>query len=120
MDTWDVSLLDDSQLSIISKYENLLNEATETELSKSTKDAMNGIEFSSSQSDYEIQTMEKVLSENEKSCKEFIDKIDDVLQILSDLSTSYSDVTGRTNTLMMSCEDLLEQQVCLFICLLYI
>ena len=112
MDSWDTSVLDIIQLNMISKYESLISENSESTLTEFNDFAI-GIDFSTSQSDYEIEVMKTMLTDDEKCCREFIDKIDEVLLILSTLSTSYSDVTGRTNTLMRSCEDLLEQQVCL-------
>jgi putative N-acetylmannosamine-6-phosphate epimerase len=56
--------------------------------------------------------MKEVLTQSEISCHEFLDKIDEVLQVLSNIIIF--DVTGRTNTLMRSCEDLLEQQVFIY------
>jgi hypothetical protein len=47
----------------------------------------------------------------ERTCGSFIKELDESLKILDEVSASYDDVTGRTNTLMLNCENLLEQQV---------
>ena len=47
----------------------------------------------------------------EHSCKAFITELDDILKTLDEVSVAHADVTGRTNSLMMNCENLLEQQV---------
>jgi hypothetical protein len=37
--------------------------------------------------------------------------VDGLLTALSDVSSAYDDVMGQTNSLMVNCENLLEQQV---------
>lgn len=46
----------------------------------------------------------------EQACKLFIDNVDDILGVLEKVEQAHSDVTGRTNILMLNCETLLEQQ----------
>ena len=40
----------------------------------------------------------------------FLAELDNILHTLGEVATLYDDVTGRTNSLMMNCENLLEQQ----------
>ena len=47
----------------------------------------------------------------EKKCNQFLMKLDEILNILDDISLSHEEITSRTNVLMMNCESLLEQQV---------
>jgi hypothetical protein len=47
----------------------------------------------------------------EKACRESMTAVDELLGVLNEISVDYQDVTGRTNSLMMNCENLLEQQV---------
>ena len=54
--------------------------------------------------------IDQVVRSAEGECFKFLEEIDNALQLLSTLGVSYTDVTSRTNTLMRSCEDLLDQQ----------
>lgn len=56
-------------------------------------------------------TQKSALSEAENTCQDFLRELDDLLLVLSGISTAHSDVTGRTNNLIVSCENLLEEQV---------
>lgn len=47
----------------------------------------------------------------EQKCNQFLMKLDEILNILDDISLSHQEITSRTNVLMMNCESLLEQQV---------
>jgi len=116
MDSWEYCTLDDVQLNEIAKLEAyLIREYDETPLSSSSKpsDNANQFIFTSENDDDndDIEVMKNIISDAESSCHSFVERIDEALQSLSELSMSYSDVTSRTNTLMQSCEDLLEQQV---------
>jgi hypothetical protein len=51
------------------------------------------------------------LTEVETMCSSFLYKLDEILEVLDEISTSHEEITGRTNVLMMNCESLLEQQV---------
>lgn len=46
----------------------------------------------------------------ETACNSFISNLDDILGVLEQVEQAHSDVTGRTNSLMVNCETLLEQQ----------
>lgn len=46
----------------------------------------------------------------ENACQSFISKLDSILGVLEQVEHAHSDVTGRTNILMLNCETLLEQQ----------
>ena len=55
--------------------------------------------------------IEFALSDAEKSCGTSLSLLDSILSLLDDVSSAHNDVTGRTNSLMTTCESLLEQQV---------
>lgn len=116
MDSWEYSLLDESQLNEIAKLESYLiqeyetNELNDLDNNKITTSETDGNNDNDNNED-DIEAMKNIIVNAESSCHLFVERIDEALQNLSELSTSYSDVTSRTNTLMQSCEDLLEQQV---------
>lgn len=113
MDNWESCTLDDIQLNEIAKLEAYLLRDSDS-LAKTTDESTvdNDVACTISETDEDIEAMKNIIAEAESSCHSFVEKIDEVLQTLSELSSSYTDVTSRTNTLMQSCEDLLEQQVC--------
>ena len=47
----------------------------------------------------------------EVSIRIFVSELDRVLSTLGEIASLHDDVTGRTNSLMSNCENLLEQQV---------
>ena len=47
----------------------------------------------------------------ESSCKSFIQELDAVVASLDEITSAHHSVTGRTNSLMRNCEDLLDRQV---------
>jgi hypothetical protein len=58
-----------------------------------------------------IDDLQASLIKSESSCRAFLTELDSILGTLGEVSNLYDDVTGRTNSLMMNCENLLEQQV---------
>ena len=50
------------------------------------------------------------LSKAELCCSAFKDELDSILKTLVEIGAAYEDVTGRTNSLMVNCESLLERQ----------
>ena len=114
MDSWESCALDDIQLVELSKLEHKLfeREIVDANNFDFTQKPQNDVLLSTSDSiDDKSQIIKNTISKSESSCHNFLYKIDEVLQLLSELSASYFDVTGRTNILMQSCEELLEQQV---------
>ena len=59
----------------------------------------------------DIYDLRALLHETETSCGKFIEELDDIIEVLDGISSAHEDVTGRTNVLMLNCENLLEQQV---------
>lgn len=55
--------------------------------------------------------IQSALSDAEQSCATALSLLDSILDLLNDVSSAHDDVTGRTNSLMTTCENLLEQQV---------
>lgn len=54
---------------------------------------------------------QKNLVATENSCKSFVQDLDGMISMLDNITSAHNDVTGRTNSLMRNCEDLLERQV---------
>ncbi len=55
--------------------------------------------------------IQSILCDTNDSCQAALELLDSVLLIVQDVKSAYFDVTGRTNSLIQKCEDLLEQQV---------
>lgn len=68
---------------------------------------------SSSSAGNSIYGLQSSIVTTEKYCRESLLAVDDLLSVLNEISVDFQDVTGRTNSLMMNCENLLEQQVLL-------
>jgi hypothetical protein len=58
-----------------------------------------------------INNLQDSIVSTEQSCREALEMVDGLLTALSDVSSAYDDVMGQTNSLMVNCENLLEQQV---------
>lgn len=58
-----------------------------------------------------IYGLQSSIVKTEQYCRESLLAVDEILGVLNDISNDFQDVTGRTNSLMMNCENLLEQQV---------
>lgn len=59
-----------------------------------------------------IYNLQESIVSAEQACRESLALVDGLLNVLNEVEVDYEDVTGRTNSLMMNCENLLEQQVC--------
>lgn len=59
----------------------------------------------------QIYNIQENLAVLERSCSAFVRELDDMVTALDEINASHSSVTGRTNSLMRNCEDLLERQV---------
>lgn len=57
-----------------------------------------------------IEEMQSHFGAAENSCRGVLEELDSILAILEDVSNEYEDVTSRTNSLVMNCESVLEQQ----------
>ena len=118
MDSWDSCSLDEVQRLELAKLDNLfdffdnksVNVDNPRKLSNEKAVTLNFIRADSFVNENFV-SKKKLLLDTEITCKTYLDSIDELLQTLSSLSVSYYDVTGRTNILMASCEDLLDQQV---------
>ena len=58
-----------------------------------------------------IDGLQESLVSSESSCRSFMGELYSLLLTLGDIASLHNDVTGRTNSLMFNCENLLEQQV---------
>eukprot|EP00428_Durinskia_dybowskii_P060658 CAMPEP_0170381734 /NCGR_PEP_ID=MMETSP0117_2-20130122/14567_1 /TAXON_ID=400756 /ORGANISM="Durinskia baltica, Strain CSIRO CS-38" /LENGTH=872 /DNA_ID=CAMNT_0010637325 /DNA_START=183 /DNA_END=2801 /DNA_ORIENTATION=+ len=57
-----------------------------------------------------IYRLQNSIGITENHCKGSLFAINNVLKVLHEINTDFQDVTGRTNSLMLNCEILLEQQ----------
>jgi hypothetical protein len=104
---WDLCQLDPhflsdlDEFSTLLKYETqgniILNEEPENESLSSSKVAR-------------ADGFQHGLSQAEESGRVTLQNLDSVIQILHQMRSAYDDVTGRTNSLVSKCENLLEQQ----------
>ena len=58
----------------------------------------------------EIYALQNSIIESERICHESIIEVNTLLSLLTSIDDYYDDVTKQTNTLMINCEQLLEQQ----------
>jgi hypothetical protein len=109
---WDLCHLDSDTLAEVDKLQSsgLIssaargnNEVTEVGAEEATSPATYA-----SNSIYGLQSS---IVTTEQYCRESLQAVDDILNVLNEISNDFQDVTGRTNSLMMNCENLLEQQV---------
>ena len=109
-DIWELCTPDSDQLSLIenlevgTKFSNIIWESVST-----SNDSPN-LSYPKEEG---VDDLQSVLDSAESSCSKFISELVSTLSILDDVANAYSDVTGRTNNLMINCENLLEQQVSL-------
>jgi hypothetical protein len=118
---WDFCVLDAAQLELMHEIEKSLGKSFDScpsssgALSVSRQLAMetnNMIPVSQTG----IDGLQNALLGAESSCADFMNELDDILKTLGEISGSHADVTGRTNNLMLNCENLLEQQVSRLLC----
>ena len=57
-----------------------------------------------------VDSLFKKIEVSEETCRQFTGELDDLIAILTDISSAHGGVTGKTNSLMFNCENLLEQQ----------
>jgi hypothetical protein len=115
---WEHCVLDSNTQEILSEIEKSWIESSGTNLNSLTEtnsvenhsnDEKNSI-LAENQSEGSITQSE--LHSLEQICDQYLQKVDFSLQLISEISKEYHDVTSRTNILIQRCENLLEQQVC--------
>lgn len=114
---WDLCAVDDTQLAEILKYEQEILQMGKNSQTNSVNDINTSTNLDSALecSDSGIDGLQAVLLNTESSCHNFMNELDHTLEMLCKVASSHSDVTGRTNSLMLNCENLLEQQVQIFL-----
>lgn len=104
---WDLCQLDSNFLSNLDDFDLLLKYDSHSKIisdeSKGEKDANN--------KGARADGFQHSLSQAEESGRITLQNLDSVIQILNQMRSAYDDVTGRTNSLVSKCENLLEQQV---------
>lgn len=107
---WDLCHLDSETLVQIDSIQPVAPiKAKSTSAKSSSVTPVGSDETKDSNTIYDLQ--ESIVSA-EQSCRDALAVVDGLINVLNEVSVAYEDVTGRTNSLMMNCENLLEQQVC--------
>jgi hypothetical protein len=83
----------------------------ETKLTQEHSNANPPINATATELDPMVVYSQENLAATELSCQSFVRDLDGMIERLDAITTAHSDVTGRTNSLMRNCEDLLERQV---------
>ena len=123
---WDYCILDAPTTALLQNLENFSGTNNKTILSDGeATSSSSGAESQSKRggkmqaalptaiSNTGIDGLQESLISSEISCRSFMTELDSLLLTLGEVSSLHNDVTGRTNSLMFNCENLLEQQVCL-------
>jgi hypothetical protein len=122
---WDYCVLDESTNNLVTNLENFTKSSSKTisingSAASSSGAASNGISTGGKNmkssapgeaDDSGIDGLQESLVSSESSCRSFMEELDSLLHTLGEVSSLHNDVTGRTNSLMFNCENLLEQQV---------
>lgn len=122
---WDYCVLDEATNILVTNLENFTKCSSKTlssngSAASSSGAASNGISTgiksmkssaSGATDDSGIDGLQESLVSSESSCRSFMEELDSLLHTLGEVSSLHNDVTGRTNSLMFNCENLLEQQV---------
>ena len=122
---WDFCVLDAATTALIQNLENSTDNRVELVSSsedapsssgaissKSSNAGWNGAGIIGSTADESgIDGLQASLVSSELSCRSFMVELDKLLHTLGEVAALHDDVTGRTNSLMFNCENLLEQQV---------
>jgi hypothetical protein len=112
---WELCQIDDEQVMLIQQlahtYEELENPpavslthdgssvSDDSDLNKGDSGNLSG-----------IGGLHAALIQTEHTCANFVTDLDKMLSSLQELASAHDSVTGRTNSLMMSCENLMEEQ----------
>ena len=111
---WDICELDAEELALI----DIIREQStpkssgnkSSELSGSNEEPPGGRTTTGLYEEYES-GLYNSLVDAELNCKTLLEDANEIIVALSALSAHYNEVTGRSNTLTKTCENLLEQQV---------
>ena len=112
---WELCYLDSDTLSLIDDIQSKsTNEIPSSSHQNGTTVADDSIEQNniiSKSNNNNIYNLQDSIIETEKSCRNSLLQVDNIINVLNEISVDFEDVTGRTNSLMINCENLLEQQV---------
>lgn len=115
---WDLCYLDSDALATIEQIQpvgHLGQPDSSAAASRSKATAVGDDEESVSkvapENSNNIYNLQESIVSAEQACRESLAVVDGLIKVLHDVEVDYEDVTGRTNSLMMNCENLLEQQV---------
>ena len=118
---WDYCHLDSSLLKNIEQLNrndhngnnnNTNNKTNKDQQNLTSKNDVNDkvVVISSKTDNDEIYALQNSIIESERICHESIIEVNTLLSLLTSIDDYYDDVTKQTNTLMLNCEQLLEQQ----------
>lgn len=105
---WDLCYLDSEFLAQIESINSISTNKSSCNSLKASPEVTEKIGVGAISS---ICNLQDSITEAENACTNSLILLDNILTVLNDVSSAYSDVTGRTNNLMINCETLLEQQV---------
>lgn len=108
---WDCCQLDSEQLKCIDQISGLLNPAATNCPSSSAGPRCKSSIATKTESFSHVESAFDDLKSCERLCAAFLRELDCTLCALDNLQKQHSDVCGRSNYLMATCEELLEQQV---------
>ena len=110
---WEFCSLDGEQLRLIESFKVAPATAPSSSSRQSIVDDGRTAPSSSSSSlssSVGIDDMQQTLVVSESTCRALLSELDCILHTLGEVAALHNDVTGRTNSLMTNCENLLEQQ----------
>ena len=113
---WELCLLDANQEECIRtvKAHTKLNVSEDKVSNDAEKNYVDNESNDKSDLDPMVVYSQENLISTEDTCQRFVAELDLMVGVLGEISTAHNAVTGRTNSLMRNCEDLLERQVFFF------
>ena len=109
---WDHCFLDSDTLSLVEQISSAGSCSNEyqTLSDENAVEAPSSSSAGSQEGHLKICDLQEAINDAELSCRSSLGILDELVTILQDVNLAYMDVTGRTNSLMTNCENLLEQQ----------
>jgi uncharacterized protein YoxC len=109
---WEYCHVENDSSSALDELQSQLNSSTPADVANPDMDGAEpeGEDETVVQNQHTILKLQKYLEESQQSCNSALEYLDNLLTTIHSVKQSYYDVTGRTNSLMAKCENLLEEQ----------
>jgi uncharacterized protein YoxC len=109
---WEYCHVENDSSSALDELQSQLNSSTPADVANPDMDGaeLEGEDETVVQNQHTILKLQKYLEESQQSCNSALEYLDNLLTTIHSVKQSYYDVTGRTNSLMAKCENLLEEQ----------